>query len=144
MFKCLSFEGYFMVDEKKFEQAGSLKPGHLVLIDGEVCQVKSTEKSKPGKHGAAKVRVVAFNIFTNQKRGLLKGTDGEIEVPIVPKGDATVVAVLGEVIQIMDSNTYETFDAPKPDAESGIPTLKSGDGIEYQKYGNSVKIVRKR
>ncbi len=133
-----------MVDEKKFEQAGSLKPGHLVLIDGEVCQVKSTEKSKPGKHGAAKVRVVAFNIFTNQKRGLLKGTDGEIEVPIVPKGDATVVAVLGEVIQIMDSNTYETFDAPKPDAESGIPTLKSGDGIEYQKYGNSVKIVRKR
>ncbi|VVB74909.1 Translation initiation factor 5A [uncultured archaeon] len=133
-----------MVDEKKFEQAGSLKPGHLVLIDGEVCQVKSVEKSKPGKHGAAKVRVTAFNIFTGQKRGLLKGTDGEVEIPIVPKADATVVAIVGEVIQIMDVNSYETFDAPKPDAESGIPALKSGDAIEYQKYGNAVKIVRKR
>jgi len=133
-----------MVDEKKFEQAGSLKPGHLVLIDGEVCVVKTTEKSKPGKHGAAKVRVVAFNIFTGQKRGLLKGTDGEVEIPIVPKSDATVVAQIGELIQIMDSTTYETFDAPKPDAESMITSLKSGDTIEYQKYGNNVKIVRKR
>jgi len=133
-----------MVDEKKFEQAGSLKPGHLVLIDNEVCQVKSVEKSKPGKHGAAKVRVTAFNIFTGQKRGLLKGTDGEVEIPIVPKGDAQVVAVVGEIIQIMDATSYETFDAPKPDAESGIPALKSGDAIEYQKYGNAVKIVRKR
>ncbi|MFA6064605.1 MAG: translation initiation factor IF-5A [archaeon] len=133
-----------MVDEKKFEQAGTLKPGHLVLIDGEVCVVKSVEKSKPGKHGAAKARVTAFNIFTGQKRGLLKGTDGEVEVPIVPKADATVVALIGEVIQIMDSNTYETFDAPKPDADSGVPALRSGDAIEYQKYGNNVKIVRKR
>ena len=133
-----------MVDEKKFEQAGSLKPGHLVLIDGEVCQVKSTEKSKPGKHGAAKVRVTAFNIFTGQKRGLLKGTDGEVEIPIVPKGDGQVVATIGEVIQIMDVNTYETLDAPKPSPDAEIPTLKSGDAIEYQKYGNAVKIVRKR
>jgi translation initiation factor 5A len=133
-----------MVDEKKFEQAGSLKPGHLVLIDGEVCQVKAVEKSKPGKHGAAKARITAFNIFTGQKRGLLKGTDGEVEIPIVPKADATVVALIGDAIQIMDKNTYETFDAPKPDAESQIPQLKSGDEVEYQKYGTSVKIVRKR
>ncbi len=133
-----------MVDEKKFEQAGSLKPGHLVLIDGEVCQVKSVEKSKPGKHGAAKARITAFNIFTGQKRGLLKGTDGEVEVPIVPKSDATVVAILGDAIQIMDKTSYETFEAPKPSADSEIPQLKSGDEVEYQKYGNAVKIVRKR
>ena len=65
-----------MADEKKFVPAGSLKPGSYVLIDEEVCQVKSTEKSKPGKHGAAKVRIVAFNIFTGQKRGLLKVISG--------------------------------------------------------------------
>lgn len=130
-----------MVDEKKFEQAGSLKPGHLVLIDGEVCQVKSVEKSKPGKHGAAKARITAFNIFTNQKRGLLKGTDGEVEVPIVPKGTAQVVATIGDAIQIMDTTTYETFDAPK---NPEVPGLTSGMEVEYQKYGTSVKIVRKR
>jgi len=130
-----------MVDEKKFEGAGSLKPGHLVLIDGEVCQVRSVEKSKPGKHGAAKVRVTAFNIFTDQKRGLLKGTDSEVEIPIVPKATAQVVATLGEVIQIMDVVTYETLDAPK---NPEVPNLKSGEQVEYQKYGNAIKIVRRR
>lgn len=130
-----------MVDEKKFEQAGTLKPGHLVLIDGEVCQVKSVEKSKPGKHGAAKARIVAFNIFTNQKRGLLKGTDGEVEVPIVPKATAQVVAIIGEITQIMDTVSFEMFDAPK---NPEVPDLKSGDLVEYQRYGGSVKLVRKR
>lgn len=130
-----------MADEKKFDQAGSLKPGNLVLIDGEVCQVKSVEKSKPGKHGAAKARITAFNIFTGQKRGLLKGTDGEVEVPIVPKSIAQVVAIIGDLVQIMDTTTYETMDAPKNEEVTG---LKSGDNIEYQKYGTSVKIVRKR
>ena len=55
--------------EKKFNTAGHLKPGSFVLIDGFPCQVKSVDKSKPGKHGSAKVRVVAFDVFSNQKRG---------------------------------------------------------------------------
>ena len=130
-----------MVDEKKFEGAGSLKPGGHVLIDGEVCQVKSVEKSKPGKHGAAKVRVVAFNIFTGQKRGLLKGTDVEVEIPIIPKGTAQVVAIMGDVIQIMDIENYETYNAPKPEE---VPGLASGVTVEYQKYGDNVKITRKK
>ncbi len=130
-----------MVDEKKFGQAGGLKPGSNVLIDGEVCQVKSTEKSKPGKHGAAKVRITAFNIFTGQKRGLLKSTDGDIEIPMIPKGSAQVVAIIGDGVQIMDTTTFETFDAPKPDDITG---LASGSEIEYIRYGDNIKITRKK
>ena len=130
-----------MVDEKKFGQAGGLKPGSNVLIDGEVCQVKSTEKSKPGKHGAAKVRVTAFNIFTGQKRGLLKSTDGDVEIPMIPKGSAQVVAIIGDSIQIMDNTSFETFDAPKPDDITG---LASGSEIEYIRYGDNIKITRKK
>jgi translation initiation factor 5A len=128
-----------MVDEKKFMQAGLLKPGKYVLIDGEVCQVKTTEKSKPGKHGSAKVRIVAFNIFTNQKRGLLKGTDVEVEAPIVLKSSGQVVAIVGNMVQIMDTETYETHEAPKPEF-----ALTSGDEVEYQKYGGAVKVNRKK
>jgi translation initiation factor 5A len=129
-----------MADEKKFAPAGSLKPGKYVLIDDEVCQVKSTEKSKPGKHGAAKVRVVAFNIFTNQKRGLLKGTDVEVEVPIVQKRSGQIVAVVGKTVNLMDMENYETHDVAKPEDID----LKSGDEVEYQKYGDNIKINRKK
>ena len=132
--------GGFLADEKKFGQAGGLKPGSFVLIDGEVCQVKSTEKSKPGKHGSAKVRVVAFNIFTQQKRGLLKSTDSDIEIPIIPKSRAQVVAIIGDNAQIMDTESYETFDVPKPKDISG---LESGVEVEYIRYGDNVKITRR-
>lgn len=128
-----------MTEEKKFAGAGTLKPGKYVLIDGEVCQVKSVEKSKPGKHGAAKVRVVAFNIFTGQKRGLLKGTDVEVEIPILAKRNGQVVAIVGNTVQVMDMETYETYETPKPEF-----ALASGDEVEYHKWEDNLKINRKK
>lgn len=130
-----------MADVKKFGQAGGLKPGAYVLIDDEVCQVKSTEKSKPGKHGAAKVRVTAFNIFTQQKRGLLKSTDSDVDIPMIPKASGQVVAIIGDSVQIMDTTTFETLDAPKP---KDIDGLESGSDIEYIRYGDNIKITRKK
>ena len=127
-------------NEKKFVQAGILKPGSYVLIDEEVCQVKSTEKSKPRKHGAAKVRIVAFNIFTGQKRGLLKGTDVEVFIPVLLKKSAQFIAEVGSSVQIMDTTTFETIEAPKLEDVK----LVAGDELEYYQYGGNAKIIRKR
>ena len=127
--------------EKKFSNAGSLKDGSYVLIDGFPCQVKSVEKSKPGKHGAAKVRVTAMGIFDTQKRNLMKPTDANIEVPIIEKRSGQVVAVMGEQLQIMDMEDYVTFDIPKP---KDIQGLQGGAEVEYQRYGNMIKVVRKK
>ena len=126
--------------EKKFTSAGHLKPGSFVLIDGFACQVKSVDKSKPGKHGSAKVRVVAFDVFSGQKRGLLKSTGMDVDVPIMLKGSAQVVAVMGDTVQIMDLESYETFDVKKPD----IQGLASGIEVEYVKWGGQVKVLRKK
>jgi len=127
--------------EKKFTNIGSLKPGSYVLIDGFACQVKATDKSKPGKHGSAKARIVAFDVFSGQKRGLLKPTSADAEVPIMVKGSAQVVAVMGDTVQIMDLASYETFDVKKP---AEIAGLASGVEVEYVKWGDNVKIVRKK
>jgi len=126
--------------EKKFTNIGSLKQGSFVLIDGFPCQVRSVEKSKPGKHGSAKARIVAFDVFGGQKRGLLKSTGMEAEVPIMLKGSAQVVAVMGDSIQIMDLQSFETFDVKKPD----ISGLASGVEVEYIKWGDQVKVLRKK
>jgi translation initiation factor 5A len=127
--------------EKKFVDVGSLKPGSYVLIDGFVCQVKTLEKSKPGKHGSAKARIVAFDIFTGSKKGLLKPTGAEAETPIITRGTGQVVAVMGDVVQVIDTTNYETFDTKKPAEVQG---LASGAEVEYVKWGDSVKIVRKK
>ena len=131
-----------MVDEeKKFAQVGKLKPGNYVLIDGFPCKIMSFEKSKPGKHGAAKARIVAMGVFDNQKRNLLKSTGDEVEVPVINRSNGQVVAVMGDIVQVMDTETYVTFDVPKPKDISG---LASGADVEYIQYGNNVKIIRKK
>ncbi len=130
-----------MVDgEKKFSNAGSLKPGKFVLIEGNVCQVKGVEKSKPGKHGAAKVRVTAFDLFTGQKKNLLKGVSNDVEVPIIKRSQAQVVAIQGNQLQIMDLETYEMMNCPKPKDF----TVEQGGNIEYIKWGSLVRATRKR
>lgn len=127
--------------EKKFARVSTLKPGSYVLIDDCVCQVKALEKSKGGKHGAAKARITAFDVFTGQKRGMLKPTTADTEVPIVKRGTGQVVAVVGDAVKLMDVMSYEMFDAQRPKDISG---LSSGIEVEYLKYGKSVKILRKK
>ncbi len=131
-----------MVDgDKKFTNAGSLGPSSYVLIDGEVCQVKGVEKSKPGKHGAAKIRATAMGIFRDVKTNLLKPVDADVEVPIIDKGNAQVVALMGNNIQIIDQKDYVTYDIEKP---KDVPGLASGSEVEYIKWGSSIRITRKK
>ncbi|MDP6671169.1 MAG: translation initiation factor IF-5A, partial [archaeon] len=105
-----------------------------------VCQVKGVEKSKPGKHGAAKVRVTAFDLFSGQKKNLLKSVSSDVEVPIIKRSQGQVVAIQGNQLQIMDLETYEMMNCPKPKDF----TAEQGGNVEYIKWGSLVRATRKR
>ena len=98
----------------KKSEAKSLKPGAYFLIEGEPCRVISIEKSKPGKHGAAKANIVAVGFFDNRKRNVIMPADRMVDVPLIDKTSATVIADMGETYSLMDSETYETYEVPKP------------------------------
>jgi translation initiation factor 5A len=99
----------------KVVEVKTLKVGKYVVLDGEASKIVSIQTSSPGKHGAAKARVDAIGIFDNQKRGLVKPVDAKIEVPVIDKRTAQVLAIMGSDIQLMDLETYETFEVPIPD-----------------------------
>ena len=114
--------GVFM--EKLFSSAKELKEGKYILIDDIPCRVVSIEKSKPGKHGAAKMRVTAIGVFDGQKKQWLGPSDQDVEVPIIERSNAQIVSVSGTTVQLMDVQTYETFEVSMPaemqkDAEAG-------------------------
>ena len=127
-----------MVD-KIFKKAGQLKEGHFVLIEGAVCRIKSIEKSAPGRHGSAKVRITATGVFDNQKRTFLGPVSADVEVPIIKRGNAQVVAVIADTVQIMDVKNYDIFNVKRP---ADVKALKSGVEVEYMRYGNEAAIVR--
>jgi translation initiation factor 5A len=121
---------------------GSLRVGGYMMIDGEPCRIVDIAKSKPGKHGAAKARIVAIGVFDNQKRQFVKSVDGSAEIPIVDKRAGQVFAVNPTGVQIMDLETYEYIDAPYPEEEDLKTKLVAGAEIEYWKILGRVKIVR--
>jgi len=105
-----------------------LKAGRYVVIDGEPCKVLDVTVSVPGKHGGAKARLEAVGIFDERRRSIVKPADTEIEVPIVEKKTGQVVAVTPKNVQIMDMESYETFEAPIPEELKE----KIAQGVEVQ------------
>ena len=106
-----------------------LKPGKYCIIEGEPCKVISITTSVAGKHGGAKARLDAVGLFDNKRRSIVKPADTEIEVPIVEKKVGQVVAISGNIAQVMDMENYETFDAPIPDELKD--DLKQGGEVLY-------------
>jgi translation initiation factor 5A len=121
---------------------GSLRVGGYMIIDNEPCHIVDITKSKPGKHGSAKARIVAIGIFDGQKRQFVKPVDSNTEVPIIDKRVGQVFAVNPNGVQIMDLETYEYLDAPFPQEEDLKAKLIAGAEIEYWKIMGRIKIVR--
>ena len=117
-----------MPDDIMYVSMKEIKPGRFILIDGEPCRVVELDMSSPGKHGAAKMRVTAVGIFDNQKRTLLKPSSADAEVPIIIKKKAQIVSVTENLAQLMDPDTYETYDVSVPDEMK--PQLRPGGEVE--------------
>jgi len=121
---------------------GSLKVGSYVIVDGEPCRIVDYSKSKPGKHGSAKARIVAIGIFDGAKRTLVKPVDAQVEVPIIDKRSGQVIAMLPNAIQVMDLENYQIFESPLPEEEDVKSKLTSGVEVEYWRMMDRMKIMR--
>ncbi len=99
----------------KLTTAGQVKKGDTVLLDGEPCKVMSTQTSRPGKHGHAKVRMEGVGIVDGKKRVVVIPGHDKMEVPIIDKKSAQVLSINGDMANVMDMETYETFDLKIPD-----------------------------
>jgi translation initiation factor 5A len=126
----------------KKAEAKSLKPGTYFLIEGEPCRVVSVEKSKPGKHGAAKANIVAVGFFDNRKRNVIMPADRMVDVPLIDKTSATVIADLGETLSLMDSETFETYEVPKPTDEEVASKIELNVAVEVWNVMDTKIIVR--
>ncbi|MFH0848335.1 MAG: translation initiation factor IF-5A [archaeon] len=119
-----------------------LKIGHYVIIDDEPCRIVEYEKSKPGKHGAAKARIVAMSIFTGNKKSVVSPVSGRLDVPMVEKRAGQVLALMDQNVQLMDMETYETLETPLPDDEDIRNRIAPGKEVEFWRILGRNMIVR--
>ena len=128
-------------------ELGSLKTGSYILLPvsdqptGDPCRITEFDTSKPGKHGAAKARIVAVGVFDGQKRPHVGPVSMQVHVPLIDKRVGQIISITGSNFQLMDSETFETFDADLVDEEIE-GKLQQGQDIEYWNVMGRIKIMR--
>jgi translation initiation factor 5A len=101
------------------KSVGSLKKGDTIVLEGEPCKIVATQLSRPGKHGHAKVRLQAIGMFDEKKRDVVMPGHDNIDVPIVEKKSAQVLSVQNDAANVMDAETFETFELKIPEELKG-------------------------
>lgn len=125
---------------REMTEVGKLREGRFVIIDDEPCRIVGFTTSAPGKHGHAKAKVDAIGLFDGQKRSMVRPTSAKVEVPIIERGSAQVLAIIANNTQLMDLSTYETFELPIPMVLRG--ELREGIEVEYIQALGRRKIER--
>jgi translation initiation factor 5A len=101
-----------------------LKSGQYMMVEEEPCIIKSTERSKSGKHGHAKVRVVCVGVFDNNKRSLTIPSGHMVDIPEIIKGNAQINFIEDNLINIMDLESYASLDVKWPTETELVEKLK--------------------
>jgi len=125
---------------KELAEVRTLRVNRYMIIDEEPCKIMSISTSKPGKHGEAKARIEAIGVFDGQKRSVVHPVKHKVGVPIIDKRNAQIVALMGDNVQLMDLETYETFEMPIPDEYKG--KLQPGNEVSYLIALGRKKITR--
>lgn len=101
--------------EKKLVDAGSLKKGDTIIIDNAPCKITELATSRPGKHGHAKVNLIAVGLLDEKKRNIVMPGHDKVEAPIIEKKSAQILSISGNTANVMDMETYETFEMEIPE-----------------------------
>ncbi|MDD5499393.1 MAG: translation initiation factor IF-5A [Candidatus Nanoarchaeia archaeon] len=108
-----------------------VKVGRYIIIDGVPCVVKNITSSAPGKHGHAKFRIEGEGVFDGKKRIVAMSGHGRVESPVIDKKNAQVLSISGNKVQVMDMETYETFELDMPLDPEVAKKVREGESIIF-------------
>lgn len=121
--------------------ATEARVGTNITYEGEYYTVKKMDVSKTGKHGHAKCRIEAANMFTGNKKIFVIPGHDKIEVPMVNKNKAQVLSVADNKASVMDLESFETIEIDVP--EELKDELEENDNVEYWDIEGTLLVKRK-
>ncbi|KAL2754578.1 hypothetical protein ACRALDRAFT_1042221 [Sodiomyces alcalophilus JCM 7366] len=101
-------------------QCSALRKNGHVVIKGRPCKIVDMSTSKTGKHGHAKVHLVAVDIFTGKKLEDLSPSTHNMDVPNVSRKEYQLLDISDDgFLSLMDDDGDTKDDVRLPDGEVG-------------------------
>ncbi|GFZ49028.1 Eukaryotic translation initiation factor 5A-2 [Saitozyma sp. JCM 24511] len=100
-------------------QCSALRKNGHVVIKGRPCKIVDMSTSKTGKHGHAKVHLVAIDIFTGKKMEDISPSTHNMDVPNVRRTEYQVLDIQDGFLNLMDSDGNSKDDVKVPDSDLG-------------------------
>ncbi|KAJ6784236.1 hypothetical protein PWT90_10326 [Aphanocladium album] len=101
-------------------QCSALRKNGFVVIKGRPCKIIDMSTSKTGKHGHAKVHLVATDIFTGKKYEDLSPSTHNMDVPNVTRREYQLLDVSDDgFLSLMNEDGDTKDDVRMPDGEIG-------------------------
>ncbi|KAI9931788.1 hypothetical protein ASPWEDRAFT_180924 [Aspergillus wentii DTO 134E9] len=106
-------------------QCSALRKNGHVVIKGRPCKIVDMSTSKTGKHGHAKVNLVALDIFTGKKYEDLSPSTHNMDVPHVSRKEYQLLDISEDgFLSLMDDNGDTKDDVKVPEGETGAKITK--------------------
>ncbi|KAK6346765.1 Eukaryotic translation initiation factor 5A [Orbilia brochopaga] len=100
-------------------QCSALRKNGHVVIKGRPCKIVEMSTSKTGKHGHAKVHLVAIDIFTGKKLEDLCPSTHNMDVPNVRRTEYQLVNVDDGFLNLIDTDGNSKDDVKLPEGDLG-------------------------
>ena len=89
------------------------------IFQGRPCKIVEMSTSKTGKHGHAKVHMVALDIFTTKKYEDICPSTHNMDVPNVSRKDYQLCDIDDDYLSLMDDGGDMREDLKVPDGDLG-------------------------
>lgn len=101
-------------------QCSALRKGGFVVIKSRPCKIVEMSTSKTGKHGHAKVHLVAIDIFNNRKLEELCPSTHNMDVPNVSRKEYQLLDISDDgFLSLMGGDGDTKDDVKTPGGEVG-------------------------
>ncbi|KAF8130365.1 eukaryotic translation initiation factor 5A-2 [Boletus edulis] len=100
-------------------QCSALRKNGHVVIKSRPCKIVEMSTSKTGKHGHAKVHLVAIDIFTGKKMEDICPSTHNMDVPNVSRTEYTLINIDDGFLNLMTQDGAAKDDIKLPDSDIG-------------------------
>ena len=100
-------------------QCSALRKNGHVLIGNRPCKIVDHSTSKPGKHGHAKVHMIALDIFTGKKLETISPATHNVDVPFVKRCEYEVQDIDDGFLNLLTGAGIPKDDVRVPEGEVG-------------------------